>query len=154
MDIITLLTVNDLLSISKARALGYQDMVFKIDDENLTKVFHSYMTRNLLFTNQLKSLIKEERSFRVYVDGVRPVYNEWSKVRLANDKDSTMTACIEAERITYQAYKSALNNCLPLEIRNLLQEELGDLYRIIPVLNLYRDLHRIEIENSACKESA
>jgi hypothetical protein len=154
MDQITLLTVHDLLSISKARAFGYQNLIFKTDDSALRKIFHSYMNRNLIFSNQMKNLIKEENSFRVYVDAVRPVYYEWAKIRLAVDTDSLMTTCIEAERITYQAYKSALNNCLPSEIKNLLEQEIGDLYRIIPVLHLYRDLNRIEIENNACKESA
>jgi hypothetical protein len=155
MDKIVLLTIEDLLSISKAREFGYGNAIFKIEDRGLCKIFSSYIKENALFTEELRDIGKEEKIRKICVDSVRPIYNEWAKIKYAVDIDSTLYCCIEAERITYQAYKSTLNNKLPSRLENLLKDKVDALYRNIPVLTLYRELYNIEIENKTNqKESA
>jgi hypothetical protein len=144
-----------LLSISKAREFGYGNVLFKIDDSGLRKMFQSYIKNNSTFTYELRNMLKGQPSFKIHADSVRPVYNEWAKIKSTINIVATLNGCIEAERVTYQAYKSALNNELPIMLENLVHEKLEELYMIIPVLNLYRELYKIEVENNLeCKESA
>ena len=64
---------------------------------------------------------------------------EWLKVK-SEDLMSIVQEYIEAEKITFQAYKATLKMKLPIYIENLLRNELEETYsNVLKVIEYVRD---------------
>lgn len=142
MDSITLLILHDLISISNARKLGYEKVLLKPLSPELFKMLQLNDNANKLFANELALFIKGNHQYDVYPHLVVPVYNQWLKIQSAESTDLILDACIEAESVTFQAYKSALDAGLPPQMDHLVKLELKSILKIVQALSICK----IEVE--------
>lgn len=139
--------LNDLIRINRDRAEGYRKAIdeLKLDDPDLKAMFSNIADTSLKNSNILAT---EVRNFSEEPVVSRPgrVYRMWMDIRstmTAQDRKSTLSACVFGEGAAIQVYGIALESgaVLPADIRRLISDQRAALLNSQHTVKRYRDAY-------------
>jgi uncharacterized protein (TIGR02284 family) len=123
-------TVNHLLEICNERIQGYKKAAEKVKEPMLNKIFYRYISQTENFVTELAKYSDVKNPATI---STRPIGDAWRlwmdmKAAITNGSNEAMLgACETGEKAAIRNYEEAMQEDLPLGVKNIVVKELAEI---------------------------
>jgi uncharacterized protein (TIGR02284 family) len=123
-------TVNHLLEICNERIQGYKKAAEKVKDPMLNKVFYRYISQTENFVMELAKYSDVKNPASVSTRPIGDAWRVWMDMKAAitnGSNDAMLGACETGEKAAIRNYEEAMNEDLPLGVKNIIVKHLAEM---------------------------
>jgi uncharacterized protein (TIGR02284 family) len=122
--------VNHLLEVCNERIEGYRNAAKNVKDAELKSVFEKYAQQTVKFQGELLPFSDftsaEEAGTRFIADSWR-VWMDMKAALTNGSRESLVNASITGEEAAIRNYEDALDDEIPMDLRNILERQLSEI---------------------------
>ncbi|WMJ73569.1 PA2169 family four-helix-bundle protein [Cytophagaceae bacterium ABcell3] len=122
--------INDLIEVCNERVQGYRTAAKDVNDQELTSLFEQYARQTEDFVKELMPYSDEINPEEIGTRTIGDAWKIWIDLKASITKggrEAILGACITGEQAAIRAYEDNLEENLPMELRNIIVKQLGEL---------------------------
>lgn len=146
-------TLNGLIETNKDGQQGFKEAADGVDRSDLKSLFYEFSQQRAQFSGELQALVRDlggDPETSGSISGA--IHRGWINIKAAvtgKDEKAILNECERGEDIAKNAYKSALENNLPANIRDTVQDQYGSVQAAHDRVKALRDSAGNETTTSA-----
>jgi uncharacterized protein (TIGR02284 family) len=139
----TISVLNDLIETCRDGQEGFQEAADNVHQEDLRRFFANVAIERARFVGELQSEVRTlggDPGDSGSIGG--SLHRAWMDLKgslTGNDEHSILAACESGEDSAVNAYRDALKNDLPGNVRAIVESQLNDIERVHNTVRQYRD---------------